>query len=76
MSTVLVLDLKAPAYEPEILDRALALASQALTKPRKMLSNALSTAITSEPLEAAGFDPTAGPGTLPLEAWIRLAERS
>lgn len=76
MSTVLVLDLKAPPYEPEILDRALALASQALTKPRKMLSNALSTAITSETLEAAGIEPTARPGTLPLEAWIRLAERS
>jgi 16S rRNA (adenine1518-N6/adenine1519-N6)-dimethyltransferase len=75
-SAVLVLDLKATAHEPEILDRALELASRALTKPRKMLSNALSSAITSETLEAAGIEPTARPGTLPLEAWVRLAERS
>lgn len=76
MSAVLVLDLRASAYQPEILDRALELASRALTKPRKMLSNALSPAVTSETLEAAGIEPTARPGTLPLEAWVRLAERS
>jgi 16S rRNA (adenine1518-N6/adenine1519-N6)-dimethyltransferase len=76
MSTVLVLDLKAPAFEPEILDRAFELASRTLTKPRKMLSNAVPTSITSETLEAAGIEASARPGTLNLEAWIRLAERS
>jgi 16S rRNA (adenine1518-N6/adenine1519-N6)-dimethyltransferase len=76
MSTVLVLDLKPPSHDPQTLNRALELASQALTKPRKKLSNALSGPITGEPLEGSGLDPGSRPGTVPLEGWIRLAERS
>jgi 16S rRNA (adenine1518-N6/adenine1519-N6)-dimethyltransferase len=75
-STVLVLDLKAPTHDPPTLDRALGLAAHALTKPRKKLSNALSTPITGETLEAAGLDPAARPGTVPLEGWLQLAEHS
>lgn len=76
MSSVLVLDLKKPVHEPRVLNLALELASQALTKPRKMISNALSASITVETLEAAGIEPEARPGTIPLEDWIRLAART
>ena len=63
-------------HDPEILDQALKLASQALTLPRKMLSNALPREIENSMIEAAGLEPTQRPGTVPLEGWMRLAERS
>jgi len=74
VSTVLVLDLKPSGRDPSVLSRALELASQALTLPRKMLSNALPTEIDNPTLEAAGLEPTARPGTVSLDGWIRLAE--
>ncbi len=76
VSSVVVLDLKPSNYDPEILDRALKLASQALTLPRKMLSNALGRKIENSIVEAAGLEPTQRPGTVPLDGWMRLAERS
>lgn len=76
VSSVVVLDLKPTDHNPEILDRALKLASRALTLPRKMLSNALPTEIENSMIEAAGLEPTQRPGTVPLEGWMRLAERS
>ena len=76
VSSVVVLDLKPSNYDPEILDRALKLASQALTLPRKMLSNALGRKIENSIVEAAGLEPTQRPGTVPLDGWARLAERS
>ena len=74
VSTVVALDLKRPECEPEILDRALGLASAALTLPRKKLRNALSSDVNAATVEAAGLDPAARPGTLSLQDWLRLAE--
>jgi 16S rRNA (adenine1518-N6/adenine1519-N6)-dimethyltransferase len=76
VSSVMVLDLKPCDHDPEILDQALKLASQALTLPRKMLSNALPKEIENSMVEAAGLEPTQRPGTVPLDGWMRLAERS
>jgi 16S rRNA (adenine1518-N6/adenine1519-N6)-dimethyltransferase len=76
VSSVVVLDLKPSEHDPEILGRALKLASQALTLPRKMLSNALPKRIVNSIVEAAGLQPTQRPGTVPLDGWVRLAERS
>jgi 16S rRNA (adenine1518-N6/adenine1519-N6)-dimethyltransferase len=74
VSTVVVLDLKEPDQDRETLDHALALASKALTLPRKMLSNALPAEIEIESIVQAGLDPSDRPGTVPLEGWLRLAK--
>ncbi|MEJ2582506.1 MAG: rRNA adenine dimethyltransferase family protein [Acidobacteriota bacterium] len=74
VSTVVALDLKRPECEPEILDRALGLASTALTLARKKLRNALPPSVDAATIEAAGLDPAARPGTLSLQDWLRLAE--
>jgi 16S rRNA (adenine1518-N6/adenine1519-N6)-dimethyltransferase len=74
VSTVVALDLKEPGQDPELLDRALELASQALTRPRKMLSNALPAEVAVESIVEAGLDPSDRPGTVPLEAWLSLAK--
>jgi 16S rRNA (adenine1518-N6/adenine1519-N6)-dimethyltransferase len=76
VSSVVVLDLKPSSHDPEILGRALKLASKALTLPRKMLSNALPKEIENRTIEAAGLEPAQRPGTVPLEGWVRLAERT
>ena len=76
VSSVVVLDLKPCDHDPKILDQALKLASQALTLPRKMLSNALPKEIENSMVEAAGLEPSQRPGTVPLDGWIRLAERT
>ncbi|MEE4270792.1 MAG: 16S rRNA (adenine(1518)-N(6)/adenine(1519)-N(6))-dimethyltransferase RsmA [Thermoanaerobaculales bacterium] len=71
-SAVVVLDLRpAPADEAEV-RRALELAARALTKPRKMLPNALGKGVTGEVVERAGLDPKTRPGELSLDDWIRL----
>jgi 16S rRNA (adenine1518-N6/adenine1519-N6)-dimethyltransferase len=76
VSSVVVLDLKPCDHDPEVLGQALKLASRALTLPRKMLSNALPREIGNSMIEAAGLEPTQRPGTVPLDGWMRLAERS
>ena len=76
VSTVLVLDLKKRDHDQQLLNRAFELASKALTLPRKMLSNALPAEIASSTLEEAGLEPSARPGTVPLDGWLRLAELS
>jgi len=73
-SSVVVLDLKRPDHGRELLDRALALASRALTRPRKMLSNALPAEIETESIEKAGLDPSGRPGTVSLDGWLKLAK--
>ncbi len=72
-SSVLVLELRRPAFDGGELERALGLAAHALKTPRKMLSNALRPLAGPGALERAGLDPTARPATVSLEGWIRLA---
>jgi 16S rRNA (adenine1518-N6/adenine1519-N6)-dimethyltransferase len=76
VSTVVVLDLKRPELDREVLDRALALASRTLTRPRKMLSNALPTNVDIVSIRKAGLEPTARPGTVHLDGWLKLAEET
>ena len=73
MSAVIVLDLRPPTTDPSTIERALALAGRALTRPRKMLPNALGKSITADRIEQAGLDPKARPGELSLEDWLRLS---
>jgi 16S rRNA A1518/A1519 N6-dimethyltransferase RsmA/KsgA/DIM1 with predicted DNA glycosylase/AP lyase activity len=73
---VLVVDLKKPDLDEKTLARALQLASVALTRPRKMLSNALRPEIDTSTIELAGLEPTDRPGTVPLEGWFKLAKTS
>jgi 16S rRNA (adenine1518-N6/adenine1519-N6)-dimethyltransferase len=75
VSSVVVLDLKPSSYDRDLVDRALAVAARALTKPRKMLSNAVGDSVTRDQIERAGIDPNARPGTLHLESWIELARQ-
>jgi 16S rRNA (adenine1518-N6/adenine1519-N6)-dimethyltransferase len=76
VSSVLLLELRPPPSTPEDLQRALALAARALTRPRKMLGNALGGVVEADRIEAAGLDPTARPGTVPLEGWLCLEEKT
>jgi len=72
-SSIVVIDLREPETEGPELARGLRLASHALTKPRKTLANALNPLCETAHIDAAGLDPTARPGTIPLEAWLELA---
>lgn len=73
-SSVVVLDLRPPPFDAELLEQAFALAARTLTKPRKMLANAMGKLATAEQIEAAGLDPKARPGTVALEEWVQLAQ--
>ena len=72
-SAVVVLDLRPPVADPDDIARALKIAGQALTRPRKKLTNALSREIDRESIEAAGLDPDARPGTISLDGWLELS---
>ncbi len=72
-SAVVVLDLKPAVAAASEIERALKIAGRALTLSRKKLSNALGDGFDRDAIEAAGLDPNARPGTIPLEGWIRLA---
>jgi 16S rRNA (adenine1518-N6/adenine1519-N6)-dimethyltransferase len=76
VSSVVVLDLHETSHNRAVLDEALALAAKALTLPRKKLSNAVGSSFDAGRFEAAGIDPSLRPGTLDLEAWVRLAQSS
>jgi 16S rRNA (adenine1518-N6/adenine1519-N6)-dimethyltransferase len=76
VSSVVVLDLKPPPYDREELTRALEIAAHALTKPRKMLSNALGSAFDAGRIGAAGLSPSMRPGNVTLEGWVALAKES
>jgi hypothetical protein len=41
-----------------------------------MLSNALPKEIENSKIEDAGLEPTQRPGTVTLDGWLRLAERT
>jgi len=71
-SSVVVLDLRAPAEEALLLEPALALASHALLHRRKTLANALKGRVSAEEIAAAGLDPGARPGTIALDGWVSL----
>ncbi|MEX1309348.1 MAG: 16S rRNA (adenine(1518)-N(6)/adenine(1519)-N(6))-dimethyltransferase RsmA [Candidatus Sulfomarinibacteraceae bacterium] len=71
-SAVIVLRPRPPAEDPTRIANALALAARALTRPRKMLSNAAGKALNAGRIEAAGLDPTIRPGELALDDWLRL----
>jgi len=72
-SAVLVLELRPAPAGQEVVGRALEIASAALTRPRKMLINALDRAVSTEIIERAGLDPNQRPGQLALDDWLRLA---
>ena len=72
-SAVVVLDLKPAVAAASEIERALKIAGRALTLSRKKLSNALGGGFDREAIEAAGLDPNARPGTIPLDGWLRLA---
>lgn len=74
VSSVLVLNLKPSDHDPAILGEALTIAAGALTRPRKMLTNALAPEVDIALLEAAELNPEARPGTITLDGWVRLAE--
>jgi len=73
VSSVLVVDLRPPAFDPGAIAAGLALAAHALTKPRKMLSNAVAPLRDAAAIAGAGLDPAQRPGTVDLEGWILLA---
>ena len=72
-SAVVVLELRPPVADPRDIERALKLAGSALTKPRKMLPNALGGQANGDQIEAACLDPKIRPGELTLDDWLRLA---
>jgi len=74
VSSVVVLNLKPSKHNPAVLGDALTIASRALTRPRKMLSNALVPPVEVALLEAAELNPEARPGTITLDGWVRLAD--
>ena len=69
---MIVLRPRPPVEDAAAIALALALAARALTRPRKVLSNAAGKALTAGRIEAAGLDPRIRPGELSLDDWIRL----
>lgn len=72
-SAVVVLRLRPPSVDQAELQAGLGLAAHALTKPRKMLANAVRPLCDRGLIEAAGIDPDLRPGQLALGDWVRLA---
>ena len=73
MSSVVTLRLHPTEAPPDDLEQGLRLAAHALTKPRKMLSNAVRPLCDAEAVTAAGLDPELRSAMLSLNDWIRLA---
>ena len=59
----------------EDLQRGLRLASHALTKPRKMLGNAVRPLGDAAQIASVGLDPESRPADVSLEGWIALAKQ-
>jgi 16S rRNA (adenine1518-N6/adenine1519-N6)-dimethyltransferase len=72
VSSVAVIDLGPPSFGEHELGAGLRLASHALTRPRKMLTNALAPLCGEREIVAAGLDPRARPGTVSLDEWVEL----
>jgi 16S rRNA (adenine1518-N6/adenine1519-N6)-dimethyltransferase len=73
-SAVLIVEPRPPSAPADAIEQALVLAGRALTRPRKMLANAVGRAATPDLIEAAGLDPKIRPGHLSLADWLRLAD--
>ena len=73
VSAVVVLRLHPSPTKPDELEAGLRLAAHTLTKPRKMLGNAVRPLCDRNALIAADIDPDLRPGQLALEDWVRLA---
>jgi 16S rRNA (adenine1518-N6/adenine1519-N6)-dimethyltransferase len=73
VSSVVVLDLRPSEVESVQLEHAFRLAGHALTRPRKMLGNAIRPLASVDQLKTAGLDAAARPGTVPLDGWLELA---
>jgi 16S rRNA (adenine1518-N6/adenine1519-N6)-dimethyltransferase len=76
MSAVAVLTPRPPRWSPAAIRGGLAVASRALTRPRKTLTNALKGVVSPDAVEASGLDGSRRPGTLELGDWVRLHEVS
>jgi len=74
MSSVVVLNLHEAPMDRARIAAGLRLAAHALTKPRKMISNALRPLAGVDDIKAAELDPTDRPAQLTLDDWVRLAE--
>jgi 16S rRNA (adenine1518-N6/adenine1519-N6)-dimethyltransferase len=72
MSAVVVLTPRQPTWPDDVIDGALAVASRALTRPRKTLANALKGVVPPEVLPSSGLDSSRRPGTLELDEWVAL----
>lgn len=75
MSAVVILELRPAPADPEKIRRVLGLAGKALTRPRKMLPNAMGAGVTAAMIEEAGLDPKQRPGELSLDDWLRLGSQ-
>jgi 16S rRNA (adenine1518-N6/adenine1519-N6)-dimethyltransferase len=73
VSSVVELRLHPAAVPADELERGWRLASHALTKPRKMLANAVRPICDADAVTAAGLDPESRPAAVDLDGWIRLA---
>jgi 16S rRNA (adenine1518-N6/adenine1519-N6)-dimethyltransferase len=73
MSSVMVLRLHPAGVPADDLERGLRLAAHALTKPRKMLGNAVRPLCDADAVAAADLDPESRPAAVDLDGWIRLA---
>ncbi len=73
-SAVIVIDLKAPAIPEAEIAAGLKLASHALTRPRKVLPNALRPLASEELIIEAGLDPSVRPAKVSLDQWVNLAK--
>lgn len=75
VSAVLEIEPRSATVDAALLDDALRVAAAALTRPRKMLVNALRPLYDREELAAAGLDPAARPGAVALPGWLALVRR-
>lgn len=73
VSSVVVFDLRPAQAGAVDLEQAFRLAAHALTKPRKMIANAIRPLASLDQLKTAGLDAAARPGTVTLDGWLELA---
>ena len=72
-SSVVVMELQPAPYPQDELAAALGLAARALTRPRKMLANALRPLADMASIQGAGLDSRARPAVVSLDGWVKLS---